>query len=316
DHMYFVIMDPSLGRDAYEVRAIQDAVIYDIEARDIMVDTGESQEREWRVDMAHTCTFTSYFDLLTSIRPDIEAAWENGTFFREAIRLEAGELVGWVGAPNSLDFAVYDWEVVLPGFVNPSLYDYEPWKIHTVDPFPYFPTDVSEALLEKMVRTAEPRSGKIDHDINGRLAGNWFATGTRGYEGLETSYYWEGHLAIVPDARDPDIWRFSIGNYNGEAANLAIRENSPDPREVSVGSGMTSYELVTAKMYFVNDPDRPIQQNTVILPPQDVVGTKVGDEVVAVALVEMLTDRSIKVEVFPGLDTAAGIEFTGAARTY
>jgi hypothetical protein len=38
DHMYFNMADLSLGRDAYEVRAIQDGVIYILQPRDIFVD--------------------------------------------------------------------------------------------------------------------------------------------------------------------------------------------------------------------------------------------------------------------------------------
>ncbi len=76
DHMYFEPKYRSLGRDAYEVRAIQDAIIYDISTRDISVETNKEQARDWRIDMAHTCTFTSYFDLLTSVAPDIEKEWE------------------------------------------------------------------------------------------------------------------------------------------------------------------------------------------------------------------------------------------------
>lgn len=46
DHMYFEPADRSLGRNVYEVRAIQDGVIYSLQPRDVNVDTGESRQRK------------------------------------------------------------------------------------------------------------------------------------------------------------------------------------------------------------------------------------------------------------------------------
>ena len=91
DHMYFNPMDRSLGRDAYEVRAIADGVIYYIKPRDVSVDSGREKLREWRVDIAHTCSFHSYFDLLTSLSPDILTEWE---------KTEAEVNLGWNGIPG------------------------------------------------------------------------------------------------------------------------------------------------------------------------------------------------------------------------
>ncbi|MSQ40742.1 MAG: hypothetical protein EXR55_03600 [Dehalococcoidia bacterium] len=174
NHMYFEPRDRSLGRDVYEVRAVQDGVIYSMQPRDINVDTGQARQREWRMDIAHSCTFTSYFDLLTSIAPVLEAEWNKTQGRRtgpwQGIPIKAGQVVGRIGA-QTLDFGVYDYEITLPGFIVPSHYT-EPWKVHTVDPFPYFPADIRDALRAKMFRQAEPRAGKIDYDVDGRLVGN------------------------------------------------------------------------------------------------------------------------------------------------
>ena len=56
----------------------------------------------------------------------------------DGLIIEAGQLLGYVGG-QTLDFGVYDYEIVLPGFITPDLYNYEYWKVHTVDPFEYFP---------------------------------------------------------------------------------------------------------------------------------------------------------------------------------
>lgn len=289
DHMYLYPKDFSLGRDAYEVRAIQDGVIFELQPRDTFTDTNTPIPRQWRMEIVHSCTFTSYFDLLTSIHPDLEAAWTSAERLPPGgYPVSAGQVIGWVGA-QSLDFGVYDWEVVLPGFVEPSHYEAEPWKIHTIDPFPHFPAEVTEALLEKMERTVEPRSGKIDYDIDGRLVGNWFVKDTGWYAGVEGSWRtWDGHLAIAPDWNDPNEWWFSIGNYEGEYAQLHLLGDQPDPREVSVDSGMVTYLLTPST---TNDSD-------------------------GVALVEMIGDRTVKVEVFPGLTPDEVVGFTDAVRVY
>jgi hypothetical protein len=318
DHMYFEPLDRSLGRDAYEVRVIQDGVIYSIQPRDIFVDTGKPKEREWRMDIAHSCSFTSYFDLLTSIDPALEAEWNKTQGGRTApwngIPVKAGQVIGRIGA-QTLDFGVYDYDIVLPGFIFPGHYDREPWKVHTVDPFPYFPADVRDALLKKMLRQHEPRAGKIDLDVDGRLAGNWFQKGTNWYAGGDPSRYWTGHLAIVPDALDPTQWRFSIGDFGGETRQFGIKGNAPDPSTVSPASGLVEYELVITNYEARNDRSRTGLGSGGIVPGDQIVLVS-RSEVLGVALVQMLGERELKCEAFPGKTAAQVDGFTAAAKVY
>ena len=317
DHMYFEPLDRSLGRDVYEVRAILDGVIYSLQPRDVNVDTGQPKEREWRMDIAHTCTFVSYFDLLTSLDPAIEAEWtktQGGRTGRwSGIPVKAGQVVGRIGG-QTLDFGVYDYEVTLPGFVVPVHYDREPWKLHTVDPFPYFPSEVRDALLGKMLRQAKPRSGKIDHDIDGRLVGNWFQQGTNGYAGTNPQKYWAGHLALVPDALDPTQWRFSIGDFGGNARQFGIKGNSPDPREATVETGLIKYELTYHYYYAVEDPARRGLGGDIH--PGDTIASANMDQVLGVALVQMTGPRTLRCEVFPGKTSDEVSGFTSAAMTF
>ena len=121
------------------------------------------------------------------------------------IQVQAGQVIGRVSPDQTvMDFAVQDTDIVLSGFVMPSRYDGEPWKIHTVDPFDYFEEPVRSRLLENVLRTAEPRGGKIDYDIDGRLVGNWFLDGTVGY-GSRID-----RLAIAYDHIDPTQIRISM----------------------------------------------------------------------------------------------------------
>lgn len=317
DHIYFEPFDRSAGRDVYEVRVIQDGVIYELQPRDVIVDTGEPRQREWRMVIAHTCTFTSYFDLLTSLDPEIEDEWQrtlgDGTAPWVGIPVKAGQVIGRIGA-QTLDFGVYDYETVLSDFIEPAHYDSESWKVHTTDPFPYFPDDVRTALLAKMLRQVEPRAGKIDHDVEGALAGNWFQEGTNGYGGTDRFNYWDGHLAVVPDALDPSQWRFSIGNFSGEpgdARQFGIKGNAPDPRTVTAETGLVTYELVDWSYYARNDDSR-----SGFVRPGDDIGSRNGDYVQGVVLLQLSGDGTLKSEVFPEKTAAEVTGFTAATKTY
>ncbi len=325
DHMYFTMKDRSLGRDSYEVRAIQDGVIYNLQPRDINVDTGQSKEREWRMDIAHTCTFHSYFDLLTSLEPSILAEWEKTQGGRTArwsgIPVKSGQVVGRIGG-QTLDFGVYDYETVLSGFVFPAHYDREVWKVHTVDPFPYFPPDIREIFLARNLRKVEPLAGKIDHDIDGRLAGNWFEQDTNWYAGIYPRRYWDGHLSVAPDHLDPTKWMFSIGRWPGEhdgsgAASYLVVNADPDPRSVMVSDSIVKYELGFRWYCSVDEPRRCGFQwdGTSQLYAQPMT-ENVPAPIVGVVLLQMIDDRLLKIEVFPGKVASEVGNFTAAAKLY
>jgi hypothetical protein len=326
DHMYFNMADRSLGRDAYEVRAIQDGVIYNLQPRDIFVDTGQPKDREWRMDIAHTCTFHSYFDLLTSLEPWLLAEWEKtkggATGAWVGIPIKSGQVVGRIGG-QTLDFGVYDYEIVLPGFVFPEHYS-EPWKVHTVDPFPYFPTEIREVLLQRNLRKVEPLAGKIDHDIDGKLAGNWFELDTNWYAGVDWHRYWDGHLSLLPEHIDPTQWVFSIGHWPGEhdgsgAAQYLIVHPDPNPRNVDVTNGLVKYELGYFWYCSVEEPERcghsDSWDSTVELYARHMT-ENVRELITGVALVQMLGDRLLKVEAFPGMKADDVEGFTSAAKLY
>ena len=325
DHMYFSMKDRSLGRDSYEVRAIQDGVIYSLQPRDINVDTGQPKEREWRMDIAHTCTFHSYFDLLTSLEPSLLAEWEKTDGGRtgrwSGIPVKSGQVVGRIGG-QTLDFGVYDYETVLSGFIFPEHYDREPWKIHTVDPFPYFPQAIREVFLARNLRKVEQLAGKIDHDIDGALSGNWFEKDTNWYAGVDPARYWDGHLSVAPDYLDPTKWMFSIGHWLGEhdgsgAASYLILDADPNPQNITVADGVVKYELGYRQYCTIDEPklcglqwdgkSRLFAQHMTENVPEPIVG---------VVLLQMIEDRLLRVEAFPGKEAAEIEDFTAAAKLY
>jgi hypothetical protein len=310
DHMYFEPKDRSLGRDVYEVRAIQDAYIFSISVREVGAESQERQDPDFRLDMVHTCTFGSYFDLVTSLSPTLDSIWDNGNF--EGTSVKAGDLIGYVGA-QTLDFGVYNYAEPLD-FINPKAYQREPWKIYTHDPFPYFPLEIRDKLLNKMIRKVEPRIGRINYDVDGTLSGNWFEVGTDFYNGVDKSKYWDGHFSLSLNPIDPSFWQIGIGSLNTEANNFII-QGSPDPLDVTVEHGKQIYELFIGNTYIVNDPDKkwwdaPYDEN-------DIYGVRLDRESQGrYIMLELLETRLLQLEVFTNIDKDSIITFTEKSRLY
>ncbi len=220
-------------------------------------------------------------------------------------------MIGKVGG-QTLDVGVVDRRVTLRGFVFPEHYVREPWKVHTVDLFASFEEPLRSRLLAKNPRTAPPRGGKIDYDVDGRLVGNWFLRGTNWYAGTCDGGcdYWTGHLAFAYDHLDPTQVRVSLGDFGGQPAQFGVAGNSPDPRDVGVETGPATYELVQWQYYRADGSiwDRwsftsgPTARNE-----SQVLGT---------VIVQLVAPRTLKVEAFPGKTAAEVSGFTGAARLY
>lgn len=307
DHMYFRSLDfrDAQTQNRYDVRSPAQGQIYRVRRM--------SEGEDYRVVIWHSCTISSIYIHLTDLAPEIREVigdlasrevWDDGGF--TTIPIEAGQLIGTAG--GSFDFSVHDTKERLY-FVVPEHYGEESFKIHTVDPYDYFTEPVRSQLLEKNVRKVEPFGGKIDYDIDGRLIGNWF------FEGSNYRYPYGSfsHLAIVYDFIDPTLIRISfpsISNIWGEATPdddcrecqgvYGVKGNGPDPANISVDSGLVKYELVGRK--------------TVGEFP--VASENIEDNSLGVFLVQMITDRRIHWEVFPGKlpDEVEG--FTTSVRVY
>jgi hypothetical protein len=310
DHMYFEPKDRSLGRDAYEVRAIQDAYIFDISVREVSAESQEKQKPEYRLDMVHTCTFGSYFDLVTSLSPELDTIFNNGNF--KGTYVEAGDLIGYIGA-QTLDFGVYNYDDPLD-FINPEAYSREPWKIYTHDPFLYFPPEIRDQLLNKMIRRVDPRVGKINYDVDGTLSGNWFEVGTNFYDGVNQSKYWDGHFSLSLHPIDPSFWQIGIG-FLDTYENTFIIQGSPDPLGVTVEHGKQIYELFMGGTYIVNDPDKkwwgtPYDES-------DIYGVRLDtDSGGRYIMLELLESRLLRLEVFFNINKDTITEFTDNSRDY
>jgi hypothetical protein len=176
--------------------------------------------------------------------------------------------------------------------------------------FDSFVEPIKSELLSKNIRQAYPRGGKIDYDIDGKLVGNWFVEGTNGYRGNTQGDYWLMHLAFAYDALDPSLAVVSIGDFNGTPKQFAVKGNTPDPAVVSVTSGLVKYEL-TGIEYLAED-GRIWNRNEF---------TKISKAIESgpvegVVLAQMIEERKLKFEVFPGKTASEVAGFTDAAKIY
>lgn len=300
DHQYFEPIDRSLGKDSYEVRAMADSKLVGIETHPTRI----------RLVFAVSCTFFYYYDLLTSVESGI-------TDKNLPIDVKAGQLIGHIGG-QTLDFAVWDTTKPLKGFIVPEHYGSETWKPYTADPLDYYTDDLKILILSKYVRTAEPISGKIDYDIDGKLIGNWFELGTVGYGGVSqnpTSDYWKGHLSIVPFAYDPSAYIISVGFLTSEGGGpdnqFSIPRDAPKPETIGVDSGLVKYDL---RRWNDLKPDGSRWNHMEFT--KNVKLDNDHEPISGCALIQLLETRKLKFETFlkQSCDNING--FSPLARTY
>ena len=300
DHQYF---SPTIFHspiDTYDVYAMADAKLVSI----------EDHPTRKRLVFSVTCTFFYYYDLLTSLEPGIKQK-------SLPIEVKAGQLIGRIGG-QTLDFAVWDTTKPLPGFIVPEHYQEEPWKIYTADPLDYYTDEIKKQILSKYVRTAEPKSGKIDYDIDGKLIGNWFLEGSKGYAGEytdPTKEYWKDELSFSPYARDPTAYIISVdflaSNDGSRVKQFSVPRSAPGPETIGVDSGLVKYEL---KAWEDLRPDGKRSDNMDFMK-----GPKLNNEntqSLGCALFEMLEVRKLKFEVFLRQSCENVSNFSSNAKTY
>jgi len=147
DHQYFTPKDQQSPRDSYDVMALADGRIVDIGPR-ARVNPNDPTDtfEEYRIVFSHTCTFLTYFDLVTSLAPDLKAEYDrvkdpNGYAGAIDFKVKAGQVIGKIGG-QTLDFAVWDTKKPLTGFITPELYRAESWKLYTANPYDYMTDDL------------------------------------------------------------------------------------------------------------------------------------------------------------------------------
>lgn len=319
DHQYFSPAIFHSPQNTYEVRAMAAGRITNISHRSKTVGNASQPSNDYRFVFAHTCTFLTYYDLVTGLAPDIKAEFDKNAQVSGSnsnasldIPIKAGQLVGYIGG-QTLDFAVWDTQKPLKNFITPNLYKGESWKIYTADPLDYYGPELKELALAKYLRTDAGKSGRIDWDIDGKLVGNWFQKDTNGYEGdrqQADGKYWRGHLAVAPEHLDPSFYVASFGTFaqSGDGKQFAIKTAVPDPAMVDTASGLVKYDLYDWS-YTVNGKfwDRMSGAKDPKVVPNAHKGC---------ALFQLVSARELKAEPFPGKTCAKVTTFTSAAKTF
>jgi hypothetical protein len=302
DHQYYIPFD----RNSLEtcVYSPGDGIITNINHMNGSPDSSNPED-DFRILINHSENVASIYIHIDNLSEKL-AAYDPGlgNQMDTNIRVEAGEILGRC---NGIDYTLVDTNVTLP-FVNPTSYNIEEWKLHCVDPFDYFNESIRSIMLSKCLRTVEPFGGKICYDIEGKLVGTWFENNTNGYAGLSMSNYWVGHLVFAYDHIDPEAIEISLGSYLDTEKQFFVKGNSPDPANVSVGE-LVKYELV-GRGYFSNGVEW--NWNGYLPGIKAVIGVNVDGTL----LVQLQSDRVLKVEAFPNKTASEVNGFTDNVRIY
>ncbi len=317
DHGYFYPPNWKMDVTSSELKDVfvpADGIITQIgRMPDYFKTTKESDLQDYRIIIYHTCTFYTIYIHLNLLSPrikDIIGEIKPSENKEVSIKVNAGELLG---RANAFDFSVHNEDITLTGFITPKNYQREYWKIHTVDPFDYFIEPIRSQILAKNPRTTEPRGGKIDYDIDGKLIGNWFLEGTNGYAGIESQpNYWVSHLAFAPDAYDPAHFIISIGEFEERySKQYAAKGNTPNPSDVSKDSGLVKYELV--EFDYIDSTGKIWDKRNYT---SEIKLINKGSESRGIMLVQILENRRLKIESFPGKQASEVSAFTEQAKIY
>jgi len=320
DHGYFGPKIFNSPRDAYPVFAIADGYIVNASHRSQSVGDGPKKAHdEYQLLFEHSCTFYSYYDLLTSLVGNVaEGVGKLGGFNSKQVRIpvKAGQEIGRIGG-QTVDFGVWNFELPPAKVANPDSYKDHLDRLYLDDMFSHFVEPVKSQLLALAARVVEPRSGTIHYDIDGRLVGNWFLEGSNGFSGSQSNQgqpgyrYWDGHLTVAYDYIDPTQIKFSVGNYQGEATQFGVKGNAPDPKDVSIETGLIKYELQNAGY---TNGDTGAQW--LMAPPIANPRLKSSGPVKGTVILQLTAADKLKVELFPGKTASQVTGFTGNAQTY
>lgn len=315
DHQYFEPASFSSPRDAYEVRAPASGHIVSIEHRtsDLASANHGGVTDEYRLVIDYTCTFLSYFDLLTSVNSSIQSQIGSKPNASVNIPVKAGEVLGRIGG-QTLDFAIWDTSKTLSGFLVPDHYSGEPWKIHTADPLDYATPEVKTLMMRLNPRKVQPISGKIDYDIDDKLAGNWFLKSQGGYTSKDPNNRdgWKGQFAFAPNNYDPTLWEISSGAWGTEGEQFAIKSSQPSPDTVGISNGLVKYDLFQAQLL----ADGKLIDNGRITSGKPTITARAGDQSMGCMLVQLSAAREMKAEGFPGQSCANLSSFDSGVKVY
>jgi len=269
DHIYFFLVSQS---NSYDVVAPAGGNISMVMYSPYnYTENGENTTYDdYAVYIRHNETFDSYFGHLSELADWIQnqvGELPEGDWVDVNIPVKAGQILGKAKqrpGQYCLDWGAVNWEITL-NFIHPKTYPLQ--TAHAVCPLDYLTDSLKEIAYQKVYRTAEPRGGKIDFDLPGKLSGNWFLEG-----GEPNVWNWSRHLAFVYDVYDPTQMVVAVGGDALSPLPVSVfNAVGPDPKNVSSENGKITYNLTDQYTY----------ENYTLL-------------------VEFVGDEKIKVEAFEG----------------
>lgn len=316
DHVYVGPTNPEAADNTFPVLMPADGTVVQISRMPAeyigdRTDTKVAPE-DHRLVISHSCRYFSIYIHVHKLSDKLASAAGNlqpNESKMVSVELNAGETVGYIGG-QTFDWTPVDTQSTLKGFITPSFYNGEPWKIHTVSPFDLYTGSLKKTLEAKSFRQVAPIGGKIDYDQAGKLIGNWFRQGSGGYAGSnkdQAGRYWDGHLSVAPDYVDPSKTIVSIGNWQGVAKQFAVK-GSVDSSKIGVGTTV-KYELLPLS-YMSSDPAWHGSSYA-----SDIKVSQ-GGELQGTILFQVLSGEKLKVEKFPGKTASQINDFTSAAQIY
>lgn len=308
-----------------------DGIIVMVEHHPYTAPPGYPQNlRNYHIYITHSCTFFGGYLHITDLSKEILAKSsklqglydenpDKPTNIWPNIRVKAGEKIGTAWSMGLLGMVAVDLTHTNTGYLNPESYSGENWRLHAVSPWLYFKEPLKSQWYAKNPRITEPRGGKIDFDIEGKLVGNWFEEGTNGMKGDSESKprqcgnwpcpYWEGHIAFVYDYIDPTELRVSIGYQTGFATQTpyGVMGNSPDFKDINPGDGMVKYELVSLRDV---SAERGYETDDPLIEVSD------ENNPLGIILIQLTDKDTLKAEIFPGRTPDQVSGFSNNARVY
>lgn len=319
DHVYLGASNPNAADNTYAVLMPADGTVTEISAMPAQYigDIGGQQvaTEDHRIVISHSCRYFSIYihvHKLSDPLKSVVGTLKPNENKRADVDLKAGDIVGYIGK-DTFDWTPIDTSKTLNGFITPSLYQSESWKVHTVSPFDLYKDTLKKELEAKSLRSVTPVGGKIDYDQPGKLIGTWFRQGSGGYSGNSPGgegRYWDGHLSIVPDYIDPAYTIVSIGNWNGSAKQLVV-DGKVNPANITEKNGLVKYEVKGFDGYVTMDGR--FWDNHSLLKGLHPDQSQTNQGTIAL---QVMPGEKLKLEKFPGKTANQVAAFTSAAQIY
>jgi hypothetical protein len=309
DHQYYIPNDAA-KKNGTAIYAPADGVIFGISSDDATKEDptlAPADRMVHGIALAFSCNQAMTLGHLSTIAPEFQKYISNENTVSKpiAVPVKAGQKIGT--GKYGMDVWLIDTTSRLTGFIDENDYQDENWKPYSFSLADYFVPALRDAYNAKSLRKVPPLGGKIDYDQPGKLAGNWFRQGSLPHYFRQTDY-WQNELAIFYDYIEPAQIRIMIGRFAYDKPGnfgFNVVGNAPDPATISVGSGLVKYSLVNYT--YADESGMNLDELGINLDELSADKTwHVQNEksVWGVALVQMLDDRKIKFEAFPGKNAA------------